>query len=140
VLSTLSYCSWFFFRKVFLGRKKNDKKSKLYAIKVMKKADMVDKNMVDQGTSFWVVPKIAGVPTFFNHFLFEKCIVYISWSKSILFLFIFHNFMVKINTFLGRVVFFLSEWWSGRASADRQGQNTAHCIFQTGPVLCFEKV
>jgi hypothetical protein len=40
----------------------------------------------------------------------------ISWSKSILFL-IFHNFMVKINTFF-------SEWWSGPTSADRQGQNT----------------
>jgi hypothetical protein len=40
----------------------------------------------------------------------------ISWSKSQLF-FIFHNFMVKINTFL-------AEWWSGSTSADRQGQNT----------------
>ncbi|XP_064635832.1 serine/threonine-protein kinase greatwall-like [Lineus longissimus] len=35
------------FGKVFLGHKKNDK-SKLYAIKVMKKADMVNKNMIDQ--------------------------------------------------------------------------------------------
>jgi hypothetical protein len=32
--------------------------------------------------------------------------------------FIFHNFMVKINTFF-------AEWWSGpTSSADRQGQNT----------------
>jgi hypothetical protein len=26
--------------------------------------------------------------------------------------FIFHNFIVKINTFLGRVVAFFTEWWS----------------------------
>jgi hypothetical protein len=32
-------------------------------------------------------------------------------------LFIFHNFMAKINTFF-------AEWWSGPTSVDRQGQNT----------------
>jgi hypothetical protein len=51
------------------------------------------------------------VPTFFP----PKFII--SWSKSLLF-FIFHNFMIKINTFF-------VEWWSGPSSADRQGQNTA---------------
>jgi hypothetical protein len=35
--------------------------------------------------------------------------------------FIFHNFMVKINTFF-------AEWWSEPTSADRQGQNTADGI------------
>lgn len=37
-------------RKVFLGHKKNHE-SKKYAIKVMKKSDMVNKNMVNQGKS-----------------------------------------------------------------------------------------
>ena len=37
-------------RKVFLGHKKNQE-SKKYAIKVMKKSDMVNKNMVNQGKS-----------------------------------------------------------------------------------------
>jgi hypothetical protein len=43
------------------------------------------------------------------------------------FFFIFHNFMVKINTF-----FFFADWWSGPTSADRQGQgqNTGYlCTF-----------
>jgi hypothetical protein len=57
-----------------------------------------------------VLPRIAGVPTIFS----TKFII--SWSKSQLF-FIFHNFMVKINTFF-------AERWSGPTSADRQGQNT----------------
>lgn len=35
-------------RKVFLGHKKNQENKK-YAIKVMKKSDMVNKNMVNQG-------------------------------------------------------------------------------------------
>ena len=38
----------FFFRKVFLGHKKSNP-TKLYAIKVMKKQEMVNKNMVNQG-------------------------------------------------------------------------------------------
>ena len=38
-----------FNRKVFLGHKKG-KIDKLYAIKVMKKVDMVNKNMVNQGS------------------------------------------------------------------------------------------
>jgi hypothetical protein len=50
------------------------------------------------------------VPTFFS----TKFIIW--WSKSLLF-FIFHNFMVKINTFF-------AEWWSGPTSTDRQGKNT----------------
>ncbi len=36
------------YSKVFLGHKK-DKPEKLYAIKVMKKEEMVNKNMVNQG-------------------------------------------------------------------------------------------
>jgi hypothetical protein len=47
------------------------------------------------------------VPTFFS----TKFII--SWSKSLLF-FIFHNLLVKINTFF-------AEWWSGSTSSDRQG-------------------
>jgi truncated hemoglobin YjbI len=39
---------------------------------------------------------------------------------------ILQYFMIKINTFLGRVVAFFTEWWSGPTSADRQGQNTGH--------------
>jgi hypothetical protein len=59
---------------------------------------------------FRVLPRTAGVPTFFS----TKFII--SWSKLLLF-FIFHNFMVKINTFL------LS---GGRA--DQQGrQNIGYC-------------
>jgi hypothetical protein len=40
----------------------------------------------------------------------------ISWSKPLLF-FIFHYFIVKIDTFF-------AEWWSGPTSAERQGQYT----------------
>ena len=39
-------------RQVFLGRKKEktgDKSGKLYAIKTMKKTELVKKNMIDQG-------------------------------------------------------------------------------------------
>ena len=39
---------FFFYRKVFLGCKKSNQ-NKLYAIKVMKKADMVQKNLGNQG-------------------------------------------------------------------------------------------
>ena len=38
--------------KVFLGHKKSDAK-KFYAIKVLKKADMVNKNMVNEGKFFY---------------------------------------------------------------------------------------
>jgi hypothetical protein len=52
-----------------------------------------------------ILPRIAGVPPFFsNKFI-------ISWSKSLLF-FIFHNFMVKINTFS-------AEWCSGPTGRSR---------------------
>lgn len=47
----MSHClnsAIFVHRKVFLGQKKG-KDDQLYAIKVMKKADMVNKNMVNQG-------------------------------------------------------------------------------------------
>jgi hypothetical protein len=33
--------------------------------------------------------------------------------------FIFHNFVIKINTFLGRVVAFFAEWWSGPTGRGR---------------------
>lgn len=36
------------FRKVYLGHKKNNLEQ-MYAIKVMKKTDMINKNMITQG-------------------------------------------------------------------------------------------
>jgi hypothetical protein len=54
------------------------------------------------------------------HFFQQNSLGGVSWSKSQLF-FIFHNFMVKINTFF-------AEWWSGPISANRQGQNTAQVL------------
>ena len=48
-----SFYICFDFRKVFLGQKQgagND--DKLYAIKVMKKSEMVNKNLVSQGMTY----------------------------------------------------------------------------------------
>nr|CAD7578715.1 unnamed protein product [Timema californicum] len=41
------------FGKVFLGRKKT-LPDQVYAVKVMKKEDMINKNMVSQGTTCWL--------------------------------------------------------------------------------------
>jgi hypothetical protein len=46
-----------------------------------------------------VLPKIAGLVAFFNQILENKAN--------------FCNYMVKINTFLGRAVAFFAEWWTG---------------------------
>ena len=48
------------FSKVYLGKKKKDQ-SQMYAIKVMNKSDMVNKNMVSQGTTTSLGPKLRGV-------------------------------------------------------------------------------
>lgn len=39
------------FRKVYLGHKKNNLEQ-MYAIKVMKKTDMINKNMITQGNFY----------------------------------------------------------------------------------------
>lgn len=41
----------FVFRKVYLGHKKSNSEQ-MYAIKVMKKTDMINKNMITQGKLF----------------------------------------------------------------------------------------
>lgn len=42
-----------FCRKVYLGHKKNNLEQ-MYAIKVMKKTDMINKNMITQGNFFLI--------------------------------------------------------------------------------------
>lgn len=47
----ITYLLNFLYSKVYLGHKKNNLEQ-MYAIKVMKKTDMINKNMITQGNFF----------------------------------------------------------------------------------------
>ena len=58
VVATIFLCTWhilfFFSRQVFLARRR-DKDQQFYAVKVVKKNDVVNKNMIEQGICDWLI-------------------------------------------------------------------------------------